>query len=400
MLRLASLMRCAITRRRPMTLISSVPPVGRCAGRLCTAATDAPRGADRAAAAYASKSWRTMRPCGPDPATCLRSIPASFALRRIAGEVNTRPAAPPLAEANDPCRAAPLPISAIAPFPGDDCVRTPEPTLAPATRAGSETRAGAAPLAAAGARAVGSARPAGSERPAGSAAAVAPAAAAPDAVSSTTNSAPTATMSPGCPVVETILPVTGAGTSTAAFSVMTSQMTSSSATSSPGLTRQVTISASTVPSPRSGSLKTYRPTLFLLHHTREGCGDARGPREVFPLERMGVRSIPTRDASNRRLQMPEAFLLDGGRELRAEPAVAGRLVHDDAAAGFADRGAKRVGIERRQRPHVDDLRIDLCQPDGRLRNVHHRAIGQYGYILPRADDLRLREGNLVVAIGH
>ena len=48
----------------------------------------------------------------------------------------------------------------------------------------------------------------------------------------------------------------GAGTSTAAFSVMTSTTTSSSATVSPGFTCQPTISASTVPSPRSGSLKT------------------------------------------------------------------------------------------------------------------------------------------------
>jgi len=70
------------------------------------------------------------------------------------------------------------------------------------------------------------------------------------------SSAPTGTMSPGAPVVETTRPLTGAGTSTAAFSVMTSTITSSSATTSPGFTRQPTISASTVPSPRSGSLKT------------------------------------------------------------------------------------------------------------------------------------------------
>ncbi len=50
-------------------------------------------------------------------------------------------------------------------------------------------------------------------------------------------------MSPGAPVVESTRPLTGAGTSTAAFSVMTSTITSSSATVSPGLTRQLTISA-------------------------------------------------------------------------------------------------------------------------------------------------------------
>ena len=79
-----------------------------------------------------------------------------------------------------------------------------------------------------------------------------------DWVSSTMSSAPTGTMSPGAPVIESTRPLTGAGTSTAAFSVMTSTTTSSSATVSPGFTRQPTISASTVPSPRSGSLKTKR----------------------------------------------------------------------------------------------------------------------------------------------
>ena len=75
-------------------------------------------------------------------------------------------------------------------------------------------------------------------------------------VSMTMSSAPTGTMSPGAPVVDSTRPLTGAGTSTAAFSVITSTITSSSATVSPGFTRQLTISASTVPSPRSGSLKT------------------------------------------------------------------------------------------------------------------------------------------------
>ncbi len=63
-------------------------------------------------------------------------------------------------------------------------------------------------------------------------------------------------MSPGPPVSDTTRPVTGAGTSTAAFSVITSAMTWSSVIWSPTLTCQATISASTVPSPRSGILKT------------------------------------------------------------------------------------------------------------------------------------------------
>jgi hypothetical protein len=78
----------------------------------------------------------------------------------------------------------------------------------------------------------------------------------PDAPTSNTISGePTATFSPGAPVTETTLPLTGAGTSTAALSVITSTMIWSSATVAPGAVCQAMISASTVPSPRSGILK-------------------------------------------------------------------------------------------------------------------------------------------------
>ena len=70
------------------------------------------------------------------------------------------------------------------------------------------------------------------------------------------SSDPTATISPGWPVIETTRPVTGEGISTAALSVMTSAMTWSSSTKSPTLTFHSTTSAVTVPSPRSGILKT------------------------------------------------------------------------------------------------------------------------------------------------
>ena len=73
MVRLASLMRSAIRRRTPMTLISVV-------SASWTRASPAP-----------IKSLRKMRPPGPEPATAARSIPASRARRRLAGEVMTRP---------------------------------------------------------------------------------------------------------------------------------------------------------------------------------------------------------------------------------------------------------------------------------------------------------------------
>ncbi len=73
MLRLASLMRSAISRRTPMTLISVVSGAG--AGRLPAAAHRTAWAPDAAAAGRAPaaiKSSRTMRPPGPEPATLVK----------------------------------------------------------------------------------------------------------------------------------------------------------------------------------------------------------------------------------------------------------------------------------------------------------------------------------------
>ncbi len=74
--------------------------------------------------------------------------------------------------------------------------------------------------------------------------------------SKTAMGAPTGCMSPGAPCTSTTLPATGAVISTVALSVITSTSGWSSRTSSPTATCQATISASAVPSPTSGSLKT------------------------------------------------------------------------------------------------------------------------------------------------
>ena len=122
-----------------------------------------------------------MRPPGPDPATVARSMPASRARRRLAGEVMIRP-----------------------------------PT-------------GAADAAVTGAAASGVARPGAQPAPRRSAAGLAAgglaaAAVAAGAVSNTINGEPTAILSPGAPRMESTRPLTGAGTSTAALSVITSTM--------------------------------------------------------------------------------------------------------------------------------------------------------------------------------
>src|SRR6202050_1931625 len=189
-------MRSAITRRTPITLISDVSAE--------TSARDAAR-------AGSSRSLRIMRPPGPDPATLDKSIPASRARRRLAGEVITRP-----------------------------------------------VRAAAGGGVAVGALALGGTAAATGLLVAGAAAAAAAGAASPSTpVSNTISGEPTAILAPGTPLIDSTRPLTGAGTSTAALSVITSTMSWSSVTASPGLVCQATISASTVPSPRSGILHTY-----------------------------------------------------------------------------------------------------------------------------------------------
>src|ERR1700722_2120069 len=74
MVRFASLMRSAMRRRRPMTLISVVSAAS------ATARCGVP-----------VRSARRIRPPGPEPTTVARSIPASLARRRLAGEAITRP---------------------------------------------------------------------------------------------------------------------------------------------------------------------------------------------------------------------------------------------------------------------------------------------------------------------
>ena len=71
-----------------------------------------------------------------------------------------------------------------------------------------------------------------------------------------TSGPPTGTCEPAAPCRATTLPATGEVISTVALSVMMSARIWSSSTRSPTLTCQPTISASAVPSPTSGSLKT------------------------------------------------------------------------------------------------------------------------------------------------
>ena len=238
-------MRCAISRRTPMTLTSVIPERGLSSAP----APPLPPFADGAAPfTAASKSFGVMRPLGPEPWTSRRSMPASRALRRVAGEALTLVTSPASAGTGlFTSPAAAVELAAIAgaegrfTSPARGRGRTPcgcglriLQSLSPTALPLAQARRRNSPV-----------PPSGHGRRSSL-----------DSVSNTTSSEPTRIRSPGWPLSATTRPVTGDGTSTAALSVMTSAMIWSSCTASPTLMCQATTSASTVPSPRSGILNT------------------------------------------------------------------------------------------------------------------------------------------------
>ena len=160
-------------------------------------------------ASQASKSFFKMRPRGPLPLNKERSMPASLAWLRMEGEVITfvAPATESLAAITSAGPAVSLTWGS-----GEDSIVSDASSLA----VGLES-----------------------------------------SLAKTINGEPTATMSPSSPATESTVPLTGAVSSTAALSVSIAQIGSSSLTWSPMLTIHSAISASTVPSPRSGSLNVY-----------------------------------------------------------------------------------------------------------------------------------------------
>src|SRR5262249_44908621 len=114
-------------------------------------------------------------------------------------------------------------------------------------------------------------------------------------------------------------------------------MTWLTVTLSPGLTRQVTMSASVSPSPTSGSLNCFTSAMPGLQD-RDGGAAGWEPRArvgglVPPKRGGGVGSGEPADPQDRGLQLVEALLGARGSDLGAEPAGDRGLVHDHAPAG-------------------------------------------------------------------
>src|SRR5579871_3192204 len=113
------------------------------------------------------------------------------------------------------------------------------------------------------------------------------------------------------------------------------------ATWSPGLTCQATMSASVRPSPTSGSLNSLSSAMIVSSvavRAVDGVQDPVQVGQVVILQPGGrVRDGEAAHPQYRRLEVVEAPLGDPGGELGAEPAEHRRLVRDHAAAGLADR---------------------------------------------------------------
>src|SRR4249919_110255 len=222
---------------------------------------------------------------------------------------------------------------------------------------------------------------------------------------SSSNSAsilPVTITSPGPPASLSTLPETGDGTSTTAFAVSIDTSGASSRIVSPGLTIHSTMVASGRPSPRSGSRKVLcsamggfsignvAGTLSCAERKASARGeralgrgdDAVHARQVLHLqtEQRDVRVV-TGDALDRREQVEHRLLGQARGDFGAEPGGLGRLVHDHAATGAADRFGDGGEVERTQRGDIDDLGTDAVGGQllgGFQRFLHLRAPGHEG----------------------
>src|SRR5690606_12606167 len=338
----------------------------------------------RAAAARRTSSSVT-RPWGPVPWICVMSTPSSRARRRVEGAAGTR-------------------------------LRR--------EKAGTGAALPATPLASAPAAFSASACPSP-----------------PDSSAITRSTSPTGTVSPSRHRISVTRPAAGAGSSTTALSVCISTTGWSNSTRSPTRTSQRTTSASAIPSPTSGSLKStatecppFRKAMLVHLYApaeRRRITDplACPPDRKFPggasskadhlLHRFGNpahvgtegilqgkvrhRNIVPRHPGYGRFQPEEGPLVDERRQLRTHPGRPGSLVDDHGAAGLFDGFDDGVLIDRIQGAQVDHFAADPVLLPGLRRLLghrHHRSPGQYRHVFPLPHLSGLPDGNLVPPLGH
>src|SRR4051794_29441212 len=164
---------------------------------------------------------------------------------------------------------------------------------------------------------------------------------------------PTSTVWPSGTNSSATTPANGVGSSTSDLAVSISTTMSLVRTVSPGLTFQVTISASVSPSPTSGRRNCFTSDM--------SCPSSVGERAVDGVEHTievrqelllelarRVRQVEPADAQHRRLEVVEAALGQPRRDLGAHAQEGRRLVHDDEPAGLLHRRGDGVDVQRRE----------------------------------------------------
>src|SRR6267378_338540 len=312
-------------------------------------------------------------PWGPEPWSAPRSTPISRAMRRVTGVART-------------FRPSPLPACALVCAPCAD---------APACGCGRLAVCRGAGCPACSAERLGAACDAAPET---AAAGDAPA----PSTSRTIRVECTFAISPSLPTVFTTLPRRGLGMVTVALSVITSTSGWSSTIWSPAFTSHLTISPSTTPSPMSGSLNSNWDMSGLVgFQLAQRLQDPRRERQVVVFQRVRERRIPAGDAGDGGLRVAEAALLDERADLRRKATSSRRLLHDGAAAGLADAARDGLDVQRPERSEVDELRVELRSLLHRLqRLVEHGAPGDHRHAPTFAGDLRLADGDGVLAFRH
>src|ERR1700760_4642187 len=222
--------------------------------------------------------------------------------------------------------------------------------------------------------------------------------------STLTRGCPTATVVPAAACKAVTVPANGTGTSTAALAVSTSTTAWSIATRSPTWTRHSMISASSRPSPRSGSRKSGTGTVraqppavgFVIPlQAGDGVEDAVGAGQVVSLQHGSrVGDVEAGDAQDGRLQVVEAAFGEPGRDLGAVAAEPGRLVDDDRPAGPPDRLGQGAVVDRGQAAQVDDLGVPAFlgrRGRGVQGRRHRAAVADQGHVGARLDHRGLVE---------
>src|SRR5450631_774451 len=177
-----------------------------------------------------------------------------------------------------------------------------------------------------------------------------------------------------CLSTSTRVPSAGAGISTVTLSVSSSSSGSSLTTVSPTCLHQRKIVAR-VPSSLGGTSTSARWAILDFRQGFDRTRYRRNARQhlVEQDRTMGTGDVRHGEPLDRCVEIEERFPGDHRGNLRAEAGGHGVLMNDQAAAGLAHRGQRRVAIPGRQGPQVQMVGGNTRFGDGALAAFDHGA---------------------------